>query len=186
MKKPKVSLKSIEQEIDLKEIFGVDLSEADGLKKAIGQVLLDKMLTRVEGGQGIGGVKLKSPYSKKYAESLEFKAAGKSRGSVNMSLTGDMLASIDFEDSGNKLIFKIGEDQVLKAHGHITGEGANGNLPKRPFFGFTAAELKDIKREFAPKIKEAVKRDQAGGSDTLINAVVNDLLETISDEGEDV
>jgi hypothetical protein len=178
LKKPKVSLKAIEQEIDLKEIFGVDLSEADGLKKAIGQVLLDKMLTRVEGGQGIGGVKLKSPYSKVYSDSLEFKAAGKSRGSVNMSLTGDMLAGIDFEDSGNKITFKIAEDQVEKAYNHITGD----TVPRRPFFGFTAAELKEIKREFAPRIKEAVKRDEAGGSEALLNALANDILETIDEE----
>lgn len=178
MARPKVSLKAIEQEIDLEELFGVDLSEADGLKKAIGQVLLDKMLTRVEGGQGIGGVKLKSPYSKKYAESVEFKAAGKSRGSVNMSLTGDMLASIDFEESGNKITLKIAEDQVEKAYNHITGD----TVPKRPFFGFSNAELKEIKKEFAPRIKEAVRRDEAGGSETLLNALANDLLETIDEE----
>lgn len=181
MAKPKVSLKAIEQEIDLKELFGVDLSEADGLKKAIGQVLLDKMLTRVEGGHGLGGVKLKSPYSKKYAETLEFKVAGKSKTDVNMTLTGDMLASIDVEDIGNKITIKISDDQVPKAYNHITGD----TVPKRPFFGFSSEELKEIKKQFAPKIKEAVRRDEAGGSDTLINAVINDLLKTINEDSDE-
>jgi hypothetical protein len=179
MKPPKVTLSKIEQEIDLKELFGVDLSEADGLKKAIGQVLLDKMLARVEGGEGIGGVKLKSPYSKPYAESLQFKAAGKSKGKVNMTLTGDMLASIDIKSTdGNKIVLAIDESQVEKAFNHQTGD----TVPKRPFFGFTKAELKDLKKEFTPRIKEAAKRNAAGGSDTLFNEVANELLETIDEE----
>lgn len=182
MAKPKVSLKAIEQEIDLKELFGVDLSEADGLKKAIGQVLLDKMLTRIDNNEGIGGVALdKKHYSSKYADTIEFKASGKSKSNVNMKLTGDMLASIDFEDIGNKIILKISEDQVPKAYNHIKGD----TVPKRPFFGFSSAELNEIKKQFAPRIKEAVKRDEAGGSETLINAVINDLLKTIDEDSDE-
>lgn len=174
MKKPTISLSKIEQEIDLKELFGVDLSEDESLKQAIGQVLIDQMLSRVESGKGIGGVKLKSPYSKRYADSIEFKAAGKSKGKVNMTLTGDMLASVNVVSTeGNKI--KIGidnDDQVAKAYNHQTGD----TVPARPFFGFTKGELSEIKSKFKSKIKAAAK-DGETATDRLATQLLRDISE---------
>jgi hypothetical protein len=165
LKPPKVSLSRIEQEIDLEEIFGQDLSQAEGLKAAIGQAIIDRMVERTEGGVAFGGRNLasfvgtkknpaKGKYSAAYAESLEFKAAGKSPGKLNMTLTGDMLASLDvLSTSGNKI--KVGiadESQIPKAYNHIVGD----TVPKRPFFGITQTELKDIAREFKSDV-EALK-----------------------------
>lgn len=172
MKSPKITLSKFEQEIDLKELFGVDLSDDDSLKQAIGQFLIDRMLERVDSGKGIGGVKLKSPYSKEYSKSLEFKAAGKSRGKVNMSLTGDMLASIDLlSTDGNKIKIGIEDDsQIPKAYNHQTGD----TVPARPFFGFTKSELADIKKQFAPKIKTAVREGETA-KDRLAVSLIEDI-----------
>lgn len=173
MKRPKVTLNKIEQEIDLEELFGVDLSEDESLKEAIGQVMLDKMLERVGEGKGIGGVKLKSPYSKVYTETLEFKAAGKSRSKVNMSLTGDMLSAINIVSTdGNKIVLGIEDDQVEKAYNHQVGD----TVPKRPFFGFTKEELKDIKKKFGGKIKAAA-RDGESAKDRLAVKVLREVEE---------
>lgn len=175
MKKPTITLSKIEQEFDLKELFGVDLSEDESLKQAIGQVMIDQMLARIDDGRGIGGVKLKSPYSKVYSESLEFKAAGKSKNKVNMKLTGDMLAAIDIVSTrGNKIVIGINEDEVPKAYNHQTGD----TVTKRPFFGFTKGELNDIVSEFKPQIKQAVK----DGEDA-ISILVNDLIDQTNSEG---
>jgi hypothetical protein len=178
LKPPKVTLDKIEQTIDLEELFGVDLSDNDAIKNAIGQVLIDQMLVRVADGAGIGGVKLKSPYSDSYAKSVEFKAAGKSKGKVNMNLTGDMLASVNMKADGNALTLYVDDTQVAKAYNHIVGD----TVPKRPWFGFSKDELKGIRKEFAPKIKRAKKGDDAGGSDTLLNEVAQSILEDLEDE----
>lgn len=181
MKAPKVTLERIEQEIDLEQLFGVDLSENEALKSAVGQVLIDRMLARVEGGVGYGGTKLKSPYSKKYAETLEFKAAGKSRSDVNMTLTGDMLAAVNTRSEGNKVVLYVEGGEVPKAYNHIKGD----TVPKRNWFGFTKDELKDLRREFAPKVRKAKAQDDAGGGDTLLNEVTQDLLDSLDDDDLD-
>lgn len=175
MKKPTVTLSKIEQEIDLKELFGVDLSEDESLKQAIGQVLVDTMLTRAESGKGIGGVKLKSPYSKTYANSIEFKAAGKSKGKVNMTLTGDMLAAVNVVSTdGNKIKIGIDDDeQVAKAYNHQVGD----TVPARPFFGFTKDELSEVKSKFKSKIKAAAK-----DGETAKDRLATELLDTISED----
>lgn len=178
MKAPKITLEKIEQEIDLEKLFGVDLSDNEAIKSAVGQVLIDRMLTRVESGVGYGGQKLKSPYSKVYAESLEFKAAGKSRSKVNMTLTGDMLASVNVKSDGSKVVLYVDENEVPKAYNHITGD----TVPKRNWFGFTRDELKSLRKEFAPQIRKAKQADDAGGSDQLLNGLAQDLLDSLDDE----
>lgn len=172
MKPPKTTLSKFQQEIDLDEIFGVDLSEDESLKEAIGQKIIDSMLERVGDGRGIGGIKLKAPYSKVYTETLEFKAAGKSRGRVNMELTGDMLAAVDvISTDGNKIVIGIDDgDQIPKAYNHQVGD----TLPKRPFFGFTKAELVKITSSFKSKIKGAA-RDGESAKDRLALEIIKDI-----------
>jgi hypothetical protein len=160
MATPKVSKQRIEQEIDLSEIFDVDLSEARPIKEALAQAIVDYMVERTKDGEGIRfssdgrgtPITLKKPYSKNYAESLEFKAAGKSRSDVNMTLTGDMLSSIDvLSVSGNKIKIGITDGtQVLKAFNHITGD----TVPSRPFFGVSKSELKEIASPFKVDVEE--------------------------------
>jgi hypothetical protein len=152
---PKVSKQIIEQEIDLKEVFGIDLAEASrSFKESFAQSVIDLIVDRTERGQGLRfdsrgraqAVALKSPYSDEYAESLEFKAAGKSKGRVNMTLTGDMLASVDVLGiSGNKIRIGIEDGrEVLKAFNHITGD----TVPSRPWFGVSTKELDSLSEQF--------------------------------------
>ncbi|MFO0447763.1 MAG: hypothetical protein ACK52I_03575 [Pseudomonadota bacterium] len=163
MKPPKVSLSKIEQEIDLKEFFDADLAESRGIKEAIAQAVIDKIVERTEGGEGLRfssngaatPIKLKSPYSKMYAESLEFKAAGKSKNKVNMTLSGDMLAGIDVGSvEGNKIKIYIRDDQVPKAFNHLTGD----TVPARPFFGISKSEMEDIASKFRVDVEAARPR----------------------------
>lgn len=165
LKKSKVS-----QTIDLKELFGISLRGRDELKQAIGQAMIDKIIKRTESGKAIGGKKdLKKPYSKSYANSLDFKAFGKSKNNVNMKLTGDMLGSIDItEVSGNKITIGFdGEEENAKAYNHNVGD----TVPKRPFFGLNKSELADVKRQFKSEIKEALKEKQSGDDKVLLGLI---------------
>lgn len=180
MKAPKVTKAEISQTIDLEKDLGIDLSEDEGLKQAIGQAIIDKIIERTNQGKGIEfsgdtarTVKLKSPYSDKYADSLKFKAAGKDQNDVNMRLTGDMLASVDVLSVGiNTITIGIADDkEKLKAFNHITGD----TVPKRPWFGIGKQELLEIKRDFKEDIAEAVKAAgvYAAGRSGILKAVVS-------------
>lgn len=138
----KLSLDEVSQTIDLSAEAGVDLSRDPSLVRQIGQEIIDFMVERSQNGRGLGGVKLKSPYSKAYQESLEFKAFGKSATDVNMTLTGDMLGSIDIgDDSPDALKIQVEDDlQIKKSYNHNVGD----TLQKRPFFGVDSSELQGI------------------------------------------
>jgi hypothetical protein len=165
---PKATLERVSQTIDLNEIVGSDISKDEKLVTKIGQSIIDYMEQRVEDGLGYGRKKLKSPYSKSYASSLDFTAAGKSKNHVNMRLSGDMLASIDIvETNGAKVTIAIEGDQAPKAFNHQTGD----TLPKREFFGVTKDEVKKyILEEFKSEI-EAKKVTSAQGINQAVSAI---------------
>lgn len=190
MAAPKITKKRTQQIINLKEEFGVDLRRNTALKQALGQAIIDKMLKRTSDGDGIiftkdgkgRRVKLKSPYSDKYAESDEFKAFGKKKNKVNMELTGDMLASIDILRSrGNELVIGIDDpEEVEKSFNHNTGD----TVPKRPFFGVSKKELREIKKEFNGDIKKAITARSEGDRDAFQEALLG-LISRIGDrDGE--
>ena len=79
--------------MNLKEIFGVDVSDNEALKLAMAEALLTKMLDKTAEGKSRTGKGFRK-YSKAYMKSDEFKAAGKT-AKVNMKLSGDMLGLID-------------------------------------------------------------------------------------------
>lgn len=156
----KISLDEISQEIDLEKLTGVSFENDPELKREIGQAMIDFMKSRIEDNNaGYGGQKLKSPYSKSYSESLDFQAAGKSDGDVNMTLSGDMLGSIDLvdeTDSGFKIDIND-PDVIPRAYGHMTGFEGHPNKKmskyKRQFFGLSEDEQKQIIKDFSSDIK---------------------------------
>lgn len=167
MKKNKV-----EQEIDLKQVFGTSFKGRRDLREAIGQAMVDKMLKRTAKGLERGGKKdLKKPYSDRYEASLEFKAAGKKKNSINMSLTGDMMGLLDVKKQTGDTI-TIGWDdktQNNKAFNHNTGDGKN--VPRRTFFGLNNNELQEIKKEFKSEINEAIKGPVSEDSNFLLSII---------------
>jgi len=170
----KTKNKTVSQTINLKELFGVNLRGRDELKQAVGQAIIDKIVERTKAGKAVGGKRdLRKPYSEEYQDSLDFKAFGKSKNDVNMTLTGDMLGSIDItEVSGNKVTIGFSDDEEgAKAHGHQTGK--NGQVPrmKRPFFGLNKSELAEIKREFKSEINKALKEDRKGDDEFLLGLI---------------
>lgn len=159
----------VAQEFDLVDITGRDLDDATIRK--IGESIIDYTRKRAADNKGIGGKALRSPYSKDYAHSDEFKNAGKSPTDVNMKLRGDMLASIDVLDihDGN-LIVGIEGEQAPKAHGHMTGKMGQAPKMKREFFGLTKAELQSV----LDKHKDII--ESAAPSATTYGSLLNERL----------
>jgi hypothetical protein len=137
MADPVIKKSGVYQKFNLKEMFGVDVSRSPELKKAIGQAIIEHIVKRTEDGMGRDGKALKSPYSDSYSESLPFKAAGKSKRNVNMTLNGDMMGLLDIIDESANTITIGWEDEteILKAYNHNVGD----TLPRRPFFGLKSS-----------------------------------------------
>ena len=172
----KLSESEVSQELNLKEIFGFNFKGKDALKQAIGQAFIDRIVERTKSGKRVDGKKLKSPYSKMYADSLDFKAAGKSRGKVNMTLTGDMLRSIDVLEVGANTL-KIGvddPDEAAKAYNHQVGD----TVPARPFFGVTNKLVDEVKKEFRDDLRQAFSKRGENRDNALEAFILNLLKET--------
>lgn len=181
----------VEQTIDLKEVFGTDFRGMRSLREAIGEAILNRIRERSQSGQGVSfsgnrarPVTLKTPYSKEYADSLDFKAFGKSRSNVNMTLTGDMLNLMDIKrQNGNSITIGWNDStENAKAFNHSTGD----TVPRRPFFGVSKTELSDIKKEFKSEIQSAIDAKSSQGRRAFEQRVADIFQELRAVEPEDV
>lgn len=182
----KASESEIYQEIDLADWTGVDLSLDPVLAREMQQAIIDYMQGRVSQGLGFNKQKLKSPYQDSYAESLDFKAAGKSKGNVNMELSGDMLGSVDvIEERESGARFRIGftdSSVVPRAYGHISGFEGHPEQDKmekyqRIFFGVSEKEFKD---EVLPAFEEDLQELKAREPDFRLE----DRIQTAAERQE--
>lgn len=191
MAAPTFKKSKVSQTINLKDEFGVDFRGMRSLREALGEAILRKIRLRAQSGKGVQftadgrgrEITLKAPYSKEYADSLEFKAAGKSRGKVNMTLTGDMLGLMDItRQTGNEI--EIGwteSEENAKAYNHSIGD----TVPRRPFFGVSKSDLQEIKKEFSNEIRAAVRTRNSEGRAAFEQRVAGLLdLITRSDDGQ--
>lgn len=148
---------SVSQRLDLSELFGVNFSGNEPLKIVICQTIVDYMRERTAKGKDVNGQTF-APYSSSYKESDAYEAYGKS-SKVNMQLSGDMLAALDFETSGNTVTFLFdNSEEEAKAYGHMTGMDGHptldGKTPKREFFGITREE---IEKNILPRFKDDIE-----------------------------
>lgn len=103
-------------------------------------------------------------YSPSYVKSLNFRVSGKSKGKVNLKLSGDMLTDLDLisDKQGSLLIgFKNGTESNSKAEGNIKGTyGRRTPISgkKRDFLGITKKDLDDhiLKKYPLAKSKSAL------------------------------
>jgi hypothetical protein len=136
------SKEDIYQEFDLKELTGVDLSDNLPAKARFAQIVIDKILDRTEANKDINNSDFKD-YKESYINSTEFELYGKSKGDVNMTLTGDMLNDLDIiESKGNTIKIGFTKDINQKKaanHNQAIGKG----IRKRQFFGVKKTDLID-------------------------------------------
>lgn len=120
---------------------------SSAFKRELGLRMIDEMINRArEKNIDKNGAKFKG-YSDSYKKSFVFEVYGKDASDVNLTLSGEMLASMDvtkITDTGLKIAF-ISETQRLKAHGHINGipSKKHGKVI-RDFFGLPESQQKEI------------------------------------------
>lgn len=133
-------------EVDLDEMFGGLVPDSTTFRNVVGQAIIDKIRERTQEDQvNINNGNFRK-YSKEYADSMPFKAYGKSKSQPNLTQSGDMLGLLSvIEESKNKIVIGWNDDlQAKKAHGHITG-----NIGvKRNFLGLPMDDIEDIVEEF--------------------------------------
>lgn len=152
-------------EIDLTELFGDELLDRQSVRQSLAQEVIDAIVKKAE---NFGG-----KYSDEYSESAEFRAFGKSKSDVNLTLSGQMLSALDvISDNRDKIVigWEQGSEDGKKAHGNITGK--NGQVKtKRDFFKLTESELKAIARQY---------RDDLTGEERPEGRTVQDILDAIN------
>lgn len=185
---PVIKKGKVYQRFNLSEMFpGVDFSARPELKAIVGQAIIDHIVSRTQDGKAIGGTReLKRPYSKEYVESVEFKAAGKSKNEVNMTLNGDMLGLLTQTDETANTITIGWEDEKenLKAYNHNVGD----TVPKRDFFGLNRTEQRAIAQRLKPEIAQANEDISENGRSDLVDRALKflDAIDASSeaDDGE--
>lgn len=156
----KITKKVSKQTIDAYEYLGDNASA--GQVSQFGQAVVDEILKRTEDGEDIWHSKFKA-YSKSYEASEDFDEFGKTKSQVDMTLTGDMLDSLDFTTRGGTIIVSLsGDTNLLKSYNHNTGD----TLPQRRFFGVTDDDLEVIAEDF-----DTESEDEATNADIDLASV---------------
>jgi len=115
-------------------------------RRALATELIDYIIRRTKSGKNNKGAMFPK-YSEGYVNSLDFKIAGKKRRPVNLTLSGDMLASIKLLREKRDW-FEIGLPAGDPDNGKAEGNqlGSYGDAPKRsrarPFLDFKGEEIK--------------------------------------------
>lgn len=188
---PVIRKSKVYQRFNLEKDFGLDFTDNKDLAQLVGETLLQKIRDRTESGEGVdfekskGGTKveLKSPYSDEYAKSPEFRAFGKNKSKVNMRLTGDMLGLMDIlELDGNNLVIGWeGDDEAPKVFNHLTGD----TVPRRPFFGVSNSELREIRAELSAELRDLIKIQEEEGKSAFRDAV-SQKIDAIRSSDDDI
>ncbi len=153
------------QKIKIEIPKGFDPSTRREIAEDIAEFIRD----RTESGYGFkNGRKFKFPaYSKEYVKSLDFKIAGKTKANVDLTLSGDMLASLDLLDHGDGYVvigFEKGSDENAKADGNIRGTYGRPSPDEkkaRPFLGLSNRDLDKILSRHKDKQKHERAKSQA-------------------------
>lgn len=172
-----VTESDVSQTINLEELLGVDFRGQKTLRLAIAQRVIDHIVDRTQSGKSVSGDGFK-PYSKNYKDSAEYKLL-KDSSKVNLTLTGNMLSSIEVLGDGPNTV-RIGfndKTETMKAYAHQSGDGP----PKREFFGVTMSEARDlIEEEFSSDLDALKGRTEA--SITAAQIIEKGVLRLFLDE----
>lgn len=152
-------------------------------REAISLEIIEYIKERTRQGKDVNGNAFKK-YSTAYETSLNFKIAGKTKGFVDLTLSGDMLDSIQLLKNAPKVQigFEKGSVENGKADGNIRGTYGNPSpIPgkARPFLGIKAAELKAILEKYPLDDRELSK----ARADAIVSAKdVGEAIETLDEE----
>lgn len=165
--KRKIAKGEVSQTINLRTLFGRNVSEDE--KQRFVSEAVNRIIQRTQDGKSIDNKNF-IRYTKDYA-----KEKGVSRSSVDLTLFGDMLLSINSENQRRNVVkLQIDESQqAIKAYAHSTGYEGHPHIkngPKRDFFGLSDEE--------AQSIADSVKR---GDTESVIESTTPELRQRVID-----
>lgn len=158
-------------EINLPEGFDTEDSQE------LADEILSYILDRTKKGEGMDGKKF-AGYSNSYANSFDFKVAGKSKNKVNLTLSSEMLDSLEVLSASSKKIvigFEKGNEEINgRAEGNILGTyGQSSPIAgkARNFLELSSKEVANIiqKLDLVPK---DIRREINQVSGDLANQIV--------------
>lgn len=125
-----------------------DLDPSQRLELA--DLIIEHIVDRTDRGLNKDGRRFPK-YSKSYIKSLDFQNAGKSKGKVDLQLSGDMLAAIKLinHQAGKLTIgFDNNTEENAKAEGNILGSygGEPDSSRARDFLGLESRKLRELLR----------------------------------------
>lgn len=160
-------------------------------RRAIAQDIIDYLATRTEKGLGKDAKPWSGAagrYSKSYRDSLDFKIAGKDPSKVDLTLSSEMLNSMEAKERSGELTIQLEESQRAKAEGNIKGTYGNSAPIRgkaRNFLDMSRAELMAILSNYPLRGRDAKERRQ----ETVQQAEASteraaEILDALFDEGE--
>lgn len=170
-------------DLDLAELFGVDsVPDSTAFRQSVGQYVIDLIRERTDSNKFLSPAK--KTYSDDYVESLEFEVSGKSRGDVNLKLTGDMLRRMNIiEESGNSI--RIGwetSEERAKATNHNFGV----TVPRREFLGLTTKEVEKVRSRYKDQLDIASDKTGKSSVDKLSRFVRGEFGIATDQEGSSI
>lgn len=143
------------------------------IRDNLAEDILDFILRRTERGLDKNNKPFKR-YSDSYAESLDFKIAGKSKNHVDLQLSGDMLTELQILNTSIPGFITIGFPQGSEENDRAAWQRNNTRsyFPKRDFLGIEQSDLNKLiskyriisqaenlqEREVRKKIREEATR----------------------------
>lgn len=163
-----------------------DFDESDRARAAalIKQRIVERTLDSID----VNGRRFAN-YSDSYAESFEFKLAGKSKNEPNLVLSGDMLNSIQTLESSTGYVI-LGFYEGTAENDKATWAERSDNGPSRKFLGLKESELEliiaevrldknSLTNEEDPSVNEAIQT-------SLVSEQARRLLRSLNlDDDED-
>jgi hypothetical protein len=175
IKNRKVTKSEVSQKINLRDALG-GVAGVPEIREAFLQTVIDRIVERTQSGRDVENKIFSEKYSTAYKNSLPFKVYGKTN-KVNMTLTGDMIQSIDkIDESRDTATIGItGDENILKAFAHITGfEGhphLDGQVKPRDFFGISQKEIDKITDKFKPDTDKGRTANDAKLIEKILNVL---------------
>lgn len=148
-------------------------------RQAVGLEIIEHIKKRTAKGLDKSGNPWKGKagtYSKSYANSLDFKIAGKSKGKVNLELSSEMMNSIKVlsHEKGSILIGYDKGDKQLNAKVEGNRKGTYGQSKpirgkQRDFLGIEKYKLTEIQNQYDYKLDDREKiRDRINKINSLL------------------
>lgn len=146
----------------LKYTAFVDPNYTTAERRQLGIEIVNYIVDRTKNGNGINNKPFKSKYSQNYVKTADFKIAGKDPSDVNLTLSGDMLDSVEVLDVSivGKIVIGFSSDNEEKKAEWLEEKGYR-------FLGLSDKELQSIISDFG-----------APENDTAPSDISNSLVES--------